>query len=219
MDYLAELHAGHFYHIYNRTNNKEPLFCSNQNRKLFLNRCERYLKAYLYTYAYCLLDNHFHMLVRIRSVAEVFDHIQKLEEPDRTTAEKQFLEMSKDEGTVHKVLERQFTRLFTSYAMSFNKIWQRSGNLFHRPFKRVEVQNESHFTNLIRYIHTNPVKHGLTDDFIFYPWSSYQAFLSDGPTNLERNDVLECFGSKQLFVKFHQKDSDCDEISDLLIED
>lgn len=216
-NYLAELHAEQFYHVYNRTNNKETLFRNDRNRELFLNKYEKYLKDYLHTYAYCLLDNHFHLLVRIRTDVEIFTHIQKVKEYDRTVAQKQLLEMDKDERTVHKVLERQFKSLFTSYAMNFNKMWRRSGNLFYRPFKRRKVQNEGHFTHLIKYIHTNPVKHGLTNDFTSYPWSSYQAFLSDESTNLEKQEVFDWFGGKVPFLAFHQEYNHLEKISDLII--
>ncbi|MCO6491732.1 MAG: transposase [Phaeodactylibacter sp.] len=218
-NHLAELHADYYYHVYNRTNNKELLFRNDDNRILFLEKYKEYLQDYLHTYAYCLLGNHFHLLVRIRSMPEIYEHVQNIKAVDRTAPQKQLMQMAEEQMTVHQVLAQQFTRLFTSYAMRFNNMWKRNGNLFYRPFKRVEVDSEVYFTKLIHYIHTNPVKHKLVKDFTAYQWSSYRAFLSEKPTSLERTQVLDWFGGKQHFVEFHQLKADYKGMEDLLIED
>jgi len=120
---------------------------------------------------------------------------------------------------LHKALENQFLRLFTSYATVFNAKYKRKGNLFNRPFKRVAVNSETHFGHLIYYVHTNCKKHKLQDDFIHYQWSSYQAMVSDKPTKLERNFVLEWFGGLNTFINFHKREQDLGEINNWLIED
>ena len=97
----------------------------------------------------------------------------------------------------------QFQRLFTSYAKAFNKQQDRYGNLIQRPFKRKAVADDSHFFQLVYYIHNNARKHGYTTDFRTYKWSSYLAFLSDEPTKLERDEMLELFGGREHFITFH----------------
>ena len=78
-----------------------------------------------------------------------------------------------------------------------NKI---KGHLFNRPFKRLEVKDNAHLTQLFVYIHANSMKHGITKDFINYKWSSYQAILSNHPTNIKREEVLNWFGGKDRFI-------------------
>lgn len=90
-NHLAQLHADYYYHVYNRTNNKELLFRNDDNRILFLEKYKEYLQDYLHTYAYCLLDNHFHLLVRIRSMPEIYEHVQNIKAVDRTAPQKQLM--------------------------------------------------------------------------------------------------------------------------------
>ena len=59
-----------YYHIYNRGNNREDIFVEDENYRFFLQRYLQYIEPIAYTYAYCLLPNHFNFLVRIRNVEE-----------------------------------------------------------------------------------------------------------------------------------------------------
>lgn len=77
------------------------------------------------------------------------------------------------------------------------------GHLFNRPFKRIAIADEIHFTTLIVYIHANPLKHGLMRDFYKYKWSSYQSLISDQPTKMMREETLEWFGGKKRFIETH----------------
>jgi putative transposase len=49
----------------------------------------------------------------------------------------------------------------------------------------------------------NPVKHKLTNDFSNWKYSSFNAYLSDKPSKINRDLVLEWFGGKEEFKKFH----------------
>ncbi len=57
--------AGNFYHVYNRGNNGEALFYSTENYKHFLKLLAKYSMDSIEYYAYCLMKNHFHLLIRI----------------------------------------------------------------------------------------------------------------------------------------------------------
>jgi putative transposase len=102
----------------------------------------------------------------------------------------------------------EFKRLFTSYAMAFNKMHGRKGNLFSRNFKRVEILKDSQFTQALIYIHANGQKHQLVKDFSVYPWTSYHSITSDKPTKILRNEVFEWFGGKERFKVVHKDMSD-----------
>ncbi|MBL0131030.1 MAG: transposase [Chitinophagaceae bacterium] len=75
--YLADLTEGNVYHIYNRTNNRELLFRSDENRRFFLQRFTHYLSPYLGTYCWCLLPNHFHFLIEVKSAEEIKKWLQQ----------------------------------------------------------------------------------------------------------------------------------------------
>jgi len=203
--YLQKLEPSVYYHIYNRTNNQELLFKSDDNRFYFLEKYAGYLQGYLKTYAYCLMGNHFHLLVQVRSEEEIIHTIKKTPEEKQLAIHKKALEHPIEEVDFPSIINKQFNRWFTAYAMAFNKQHDRKGNLFHRSFKRLKVSNHSHFTQLVYYIHANPSLHKVCSDFTNYRWSSYQSLLSEKSTLLERKEVLDWFGgSKTEFINFHQ---------------
>lgn len=67
------LEKGYFYHIYNRGNNKENLFLEEDNYVYFLNLISKYLLPVSDTYSYCLLKNHFHILLKIKEETGISD--------------------------------------------------------------------------------------------------------------------------------------------------
>ena len=81
----------------------------------------------------------------------------------------------------------------------------RTGSLFEKPFHRKIITDDGYFWRLVLYIHSNPQKHGLTDDFRLWPFSSYAAMLSDQPTRLKRDEVLLAFGGRESFVQQHDE--------------
>lgn len=211
--YIVDLTEDNIYHIYNRTNNREPLFLSDDNRQFFLKKYNDYLSPFLETYCWCLLSNHFHFLVKIKSAKQIKNFLENKQELN--AAEKDYLA---NEQPSSKILEKAFHRFFTSYSMAFNKQHNRKGNLFHRPFKRIEVIRESHFTQSVVYIHANPLKHKIVADFTQYRWSSWQSIISDAPTRLLRKELVDWFGSKEHFIKAHQDLSEYYYESDIAIE-
>ena len=62
-----------YYHIYNRGNNGENIFVQERNYMHFLNLHFKYIEPIADTFAYCLLRNHFHMAVRIKSEEEIIE--------------------------------------------------------------------------------------------------------------------------------------------------
>ena len=175
-----------FYHIYNRGINRENIFKAPENYTYFLSKYNKFIPAIADTYAYCLLKNHFHILIKTKSELEIQKNCSQTSERPSSAA-----------------ISRQFSHLFNSYAQGINKTYNRTGGLFETPFRRKEITEESHLTHLLFYIHFNAEKHALCSDFTKYPFSSYLAFLQDKPTQLKRNEVLNWFGDKTEFIKFH----------------
>ena len=59
---------GHYYHLYNRGNDRQTIFFERENYLHFLRQFRRYLvEDTLDVLAYCLMPNHYHFLVRLRS--------------------------------------------------------------------------------------------------------------------------------------------------------
>ncbi len=212
--YLADLTEDNIYHIYNRTNNKELLFRTDENRRFFLQRFTHYLSPYADTYCWCLLPNHFHFLIKIKSAKEIRNWL--LQQEKLKPVEKNYL---KGKESSSLLVEKAFHQFFTSYSMAFNKMYNRTGNLFNRPFKRIKVDRESQFTQAIVYIHANPLKHKLVNDFTQYFWSSWKAMISEAPTQLLRKELVDWFGNKEQLIKAHLDLSEYYYDSEIAIED
>jgi REP element-mobilizing transposase RayT len=77
----APLVPGMYYHIYNRGNNREDLFIEKRNYPYFLSLYKKHIEPIADTYAYCLLRNHFHTSLRIKTEEE---YLQQLRRPVRS---------------------------------------------------------------------------------------------------------------------------------------
>ena len=199
------LAQGSYYHIYNRGNNREDIFFEEKNYQFFLQRYAQYVEPVAFTYAYCLMTNHFHFLVRIRTEEEQLDYHETcgvLETPQ-----------------VFRVLDtsRQFGHLFNAYTKSINEAYDRSGSLFEGRFKRIRVESHAQLVYLVAYIHRNPEKHGIVEDFRNWAHTSYRSILSSNQTRLQRDEVLAWFGGREGFEDGHWTEDE-HRIGDLLID-
>lgn len=66
---IENIEAGNFYHIYNRGNNSDFIFLEEENYFYFLRLVKKYLLPISEIYAYCLIKNHFHILLKINDDA------------------------------------------------------------------------------------------------------------------------------------------------------
>lgn len=180
-----------FYHIFNRGNNGEPIFFREENYRYFLQKLAAYLTPYLDVYAYCLLGNHFHFLVKTKRQHEMDAELLQVQ-----TGKKVLCDFS-------QIVSEAFRRFFLCYAKSIKIQEGRTGSLFEKNFKRIEVTNNQHLYWLVNYIHRNPETHGVIADFRKYAHSSYGSILCESHTKLKRKEVLDMFGGKEEFVRFH----------------
>lgn len=227
--YTADLVPEQYYHIYNRSNNKEALFKNEGNRFFFLQKYKSYVSPFCKTFAYCLLGNHFHFLIQIKDKVSITQTLKNMSEIELSKYQKEFLAKIKmneqnaikviSDESYHQLIAKQFRRFFIAYAKAFNKQHQREGNLFNRPFKRITVQDDAHFSQLIFYIHYNPTHHNISNDFSTYKWSSYSTLLTNKTTTLQRDEVMNWFGGVKNFETFHKGKKSLEQIEGLIIEE
>jgi REP element-mobilizing transposase RayT len=172
---------GTFYHIYNRGNNRENIFFQERNYAYFTDLWWKHTSPIAETWAYCLLRNHFHATVYVKN-KEDLTGLNKIKEPSQ-----------------------YFSNFFNAYARGVNIATQRTGTLFERPFKRIPVDSESYLMRLIVYIHQNPQKHKFEDDFRNWNYSSYHELIANVPTRLQRDRMMQLFGSQKDFIRIHQE--------------
>ncbi|KAF2329607.1 transposase [Flavobacterium ginsenosidimutans] len=172
--------AGQYYHVYNRGNNIENIFIEERNYNYFLEKLKKYILPIADVYAYCLLKNHFHIVLRIK---------------DKINLPEKFKEK----------IHLPFSNLFNSYSKSINKAYDRTGSLFQEHLQRNRIENEEYLRQLILYVHLNPVKHKFSKDFQSYRHSSYRSYLSDKQSSIDREFVLELFNDLENFIFCHDE--------------
>ncbi|MCH4822131.1 transposase [Gramella lutea] len=164
-----------YYHIFNRGNNKQLVFFEERNYHHFLRLTEKYLLPVCDIYAYCMLPNHFHLLIRTKNDIE------------------------------NRSISQAFSNFFNSYAKAINKAYNRTGSLFQDRFKRKRIEDEKYLQNLILYIHRNPENHKVISNFREYQFSSFSKLVSDSSTFLQRDQVIDLFDSIDNFDYLHSQ--------------
>ncbi|MGD9991965.1 MAG: transposase [Salinivirgaceae bacterium] len=101
-----------FYHIYNRGINGCALFNEAANYTYFLSLYKKHIHPVAQTYAWVLMRNHFHLLLRIKPFQnpEGFQGLRNL--------------------SAEKRINQQFSNFFNAYTKAFNKRYNRTGSLF-----------------------------------------------------------------------------------------
>lgn len=168
------------YHIFNRGNDKQRIFFSNENYYFFLRKTKKLLYPLVDFLAYCLMPNHFHFMMH--------------------------LPVGFDDVTFSNTLKT----LLSSYTRAINVEQGRTGSLFQQNSKAkclTDYKDTSGYYSLIclNYIHLNPVRAGLTDKAENWEFSSFKDYLglrNNNICNLERaKQIIEIPADKNEFYK------------------
>lgn len=154
----------HFYHIYNRGNNKQKIFFTNANYSFFLKKVKIELGSGCDIVSYCLMPNHYHFLVYFGNKHANFRLNINMEN-----------------------LSRKVGTLQSSYTRAINHQEGRVGSLFQAKFKVVEIADLQQAVNCLNYIHRNPLKAGLVNNLTLWTHSSFNEYysLQDGVCDRE----------------------------------
>ena len=185
--YIEPLVPGCLYHIYNRGINGETIFKDEWSYERFIVKYEQYCGDVFNTFAYNLLGNHFHIIAQVK--------------PELSRCINDDIELRLDAS-------RQFGHLCNSHAQYVNKKYDRTGSIFESPFHRKCISSDAYLITALFYTHNNAKRHGFVDDFREWPYSSYHAIIGNEPTFLSRELVLEWFGGRDQFIKFHLQSVD-----------
>jgi len=139
---ITRIEADYFYHLYNRGINGEIIFKTARNYQFFLNKIKETLLDVCDIYAYCLMPNHFHLLVKIKDEPSLKE-ITNLQGKD----------LEKGLHSSQNIFSKQFSKVFNSYSQAFNKENTRHGALIESPFKRKLITSEDYLRQCIVYIH------------------------------------------------------------------
>ena len=192
--------TGEFYHIYNRSIAKEPVFHLPLYLKQAINTTDYYrlpqikrlsvfkafttsdqlnyvtfmerLEPLVKIYAFAFMPNHFHFLVR----------------------------QNKDEG-----INKFISKFQNSFAKCFNVINDRNGGLFQDRFKSKIITSINEFTHISRYVHLNPVTSSLItiEELELSPLTSYSWYMNSKLNRfIDDNTILEHFKSVSKYAEF-----------------
>jgi REP element-mobilizing transposase RayT len=92
-------------------------------------------------------------------------------------------------------------RLLTGYAVSYNRRHRRWGYLFQNRYKSIVCDEDTYFTELVRYIHLNPLRAKLVKSLAQldrYRWSGHGVLMGIIKNDWQDCDyVLKYFGQKE----------------------
>jgi len=104
-------------------------------------------------------------------------------------------------------------RICSRFVYWYNSKYNRLGHLFQERFKSEVVENEGYLITVLRYIHQNPMKAGITSSPEGYKWTSYHEYM--GKQNITDTEfILGLFAKEEEtarieFEKYmHQKNED-----------
>ena len=101
-------------------------------------------------------------------------------------------------------------RLLTGYAISYNRRHSRWGHLFQNRYKSIICEEDAYFTELVRYIHLNPLRAKLVKNFDkldSYRWCGHSVLIGKIKNKWQERDyVLKWFGKKEGEAKKYYRD-------------
>jgi len=93
--------------------------------------------------------------------------------------------------------------VFNSYSKAYNKRYCHSGTLFEGPYRVHLVDSQLYLLHLCRYIHANPVRHGLVARIEEWPYSNYPEWIGarEG-IMVDREFIRDCFGTAEQYRSY-----------------
>ena len=180
-----QLEKGYLYHIYNQGNNQRKIFFKQENYIYFLEKIKTHLSPYVDIIAWCLMPNHFHLMVLVK---------------EEELLNKETHTVTQSHGVSKNLkINDSIGIMLRSYTRAINKQEKFSGKLFREKTKAEcincfkgntpsFISDKMSSINLISekqypqvcfdYIHQNPVKAKMVETAIDYEFSSAKDYAN-----------------------------------------
>ena len=207
---MEKLQPNCSYHIFNHANGFENIFTVDDNYRFYLDKYQQYILPIAETYAYCLLPNHFHLVVRIRR-KEVIEEVYRNFKSTNFSKVPNFGKVENSgkveitDNIIEQFISKQFANLFSCYTQSFNKVNKRRGSLFLKNFRREPIENKAYFLNAVIYTHRNPVHHAFCDRYSDWSYTSFCEIKERNSQMIEVEKLLRMFGGRDSFIDLHEQ--------------
>lgn len=166
------------YHVYNRSN--EFVFQSEEDYWIFLNKLKVFLLPGAHILAWCLMPNHFHLLIQVKAEGAQWGN-------------------SKGRYQTQQLSEK-LSFLIGTYTQGFNRRYGRKGQLFAHPTKAKLLSDPTvsyfsgfgqvdYVTTCFLYIHQTPVMAGLVDDPSQWEMSSFNDYTKNRSGSFVNKEV------------------------------
>lgn len=106
-------------------------------------------------------------------------------------------------------LELIFKRIGSRYVYWYNWKYNRRGHLFQDRFKSEPIDTEEYFLTVLRYIHDNPLKAGLSKNVYSYKYSSAKDYLNGTAELVDIDFAIGMMGKETLLDFFNEPNEDC----------
>ena len=187
------------YHVFNQGNNRDLIFFNDRNYRYFIEKIKQYILPYADILAWCLLPNHFHLMIYVKDV-----ELPLTQGLTRSELLSSHLKIRRINDSIGIMLR--------SYTRAVNKEQDRTGSLFRQETKALclnkteeltpawYTKNGATYINIqnpdlqypqvcFNYIHMNPVNHGIVvspEDWQFSSYLAYKKGQSDNLVNFKR---------------------------------
>lgn len=164
-----KFYKNEIYHIYNRGNNRQAIFFKPENYLFFLNRIRKHIQPHCSILAWCLMPNHFHLMIHT---------------DEKTIASKHIA------GGERNVLVEGIRNTLSSYTQAINKQNRWTGSLFQQNTKAKPMSaiEESYIKACFHYIHQNPLNAKLVKKMEDWEYSSFADYCGKRKGTLINRD-------------------------------
>ena len=210
------------YHIYNQGNNRQAIFFNRENYLFFTHKIRQHILPYADILAWCLMPNHFHLMVEVKDagIDRVADSRGEADSRGATlsrTPTSTSTPTGTPTGTPEPDLNHSIGIMLASYTRAINKQENISGSLFRQKTKAIclnEIKSISSnwFTSFgvtfmkvdipalqypqvcFNYIHANPVNAGIVKRAEDWEFSSYADLAGLRNGSLVNRDRVTALG-------------------------
>lgn len=198
---------GQYYHVYNHANGVEDLFKEEANFNYFLMTIQYFLTPVVEMHVYCLMPNHFHLLIKVREADDIKKRLEQWQralklERKKGIKDERFCMMLKDPALF---IKQQFSNCFNSYSQAYNKYHKRKGSLFRKSYKYKKVGDKLYLKQLVLYIHNNAVHHGFCNQLTDWSYSSFQEYMDDEHGLVDKKEIYKLFKGRKNLIRHHQR--------------
>jgi putative transposase len=203
-----DFEKGHLYHVYNQGNNRQKIFFRRENYAFFIQKIRTHLAPHADVVAWCLMPNHFHLMVYVHSLEIEVSSGEACYKTDGVT-----LSHPVSNSKKKRKINDSIAILLRSYTRAINIQENRSGNLFREATKAQCLTKTDDITPsylntsfgtfihndtpendypkvCFNYIHQNPAKANLVKNAEDWEFTSYSVYCGlkedDGLVNMSR---------------------------------